>query len=402
MAALRLVRLYLPNCNDGSIDDLLENRTVLSLLRDANYEDKLIVDLIVEAEQTEAILDEFNDRFGEQDGFQAVVSSVEAVARHPEEEVEEESADSEKDEEERLRGGLRVSREELYTALSESLGIDRVFLAMVVLSTIVAALGLVRDDLAVLIGAMVIAPLLGPNVALSLAVTLGDLHLLRKAAATGLTGIAIAFAVSVSLGAVLTVNPEVEAIADRTHVELSHFGLAMGAGAAGAIAHTRGMAGPVIGVMVAVALAPPLVACGLLLGAGLPKASFGAGLLVLVNLLSIHLAGAVSFLVQGVRPRDHAEAERAKTTSRTAIALLLLLLAALAAVMYYADQSQRGPRGQSRMTVPSGDYGRSIINNSAGSAPASIRRDSASLTATLSFLPSASPLTLSAPSITNR
>jgi uncharacterized membrane protein len=49
-----------------------------------------------------------------------------------------------------------------------------VFVTMVVLSTIVAAIGLLKDSVAVIIGAMVIAPLLGPNVALALATALGD------------------------------------------------------------------------------------------------------------------------------------------------------------------------------------------------------------------------------------
>lgn len=334
MAALRLIRLYLPECGDGETDDLLEDREVLAVLSDVNYPKKLIIDLLVTAEQSEAVVDEFADRFGEREGFQCVVAAVEGVARHPDEEEEEDV-----DEEERVAGGLRVSREELYNALTESLGVDRVFAAMVILSAIVAALGLIRDDLAVLIGAMVIAPLLGPNVALSLAVTLGDLALLRRAALTGLAGIGIALGVSFSLGALLTVDASVAAIASRTNVELSHFSLALGAGAAGAIAFTQGMAGPVIGVMVAVALVPPLVASGLLLGAGHNTAAMGAALLTLVNILSIQLAGTVAFLLQGVRPRDWVKVERAKTTTRMAIALLLLLLLALSAVIYFARKT---------------------------------------------------------------
>ena len=60
----------------------------------------------------------------------------------------------------------------------------------------------------------------------------------------------------------LNVDPSIPEIADRTEAGLSNVGLALGAGAAGAIAFTRGMAGSVIGVMVAVALVPPLVVAG--------------------------------------------------------------------------------------------------------------------------------------------
>ncbi len=333
MASLRLIRLYLPGFKDGELDDLLEDREILAVLTDANYEDKMIVDVLAKAEQSEAILDEFAEKFGERDGFQAVVSAVEGVADHPD---EGKSSDSEKDEREQKAGGLRVSREELYNTLTETLGIDRAFLAMVILSAIVAALGLVRDDLAVLIGAMVIAPLLGPNMAISLAVTLGDIPLLGRAAMTGAVGVAGALGASLALGMFLEVDPETPAIANRTAVQLSHFGLAMAAGAAGAMAFTRGMAGPVIGVMAAVALAPPLVAAGLLMGSGHTEQAGGAALLTLVNILSIQSAGSITFLLQGVRPRTWWEEKRAKATTKVALALTLLLLASLAAAVYIA------------------------------------------------------------------
>ncbi len=333
MATFRLVRLYLPACEELETDDLFEDREVLTVVRDANYPDKLIVDLLVKAEHTETVVDEFAERFGERDGFQAIVAAVEGVLRRP----DDDESESDKDKKDQQRGGLRVSREELDNALSESLGINRVFLAMVVLSAVVAALGLVRDELAVVIGAMVIAPLLGPNIAISLAVTLGDLKLLRKAALTSLVGLAVALGVSYVLGLLLEVDPGTEIIAKRSQVELSHFGLALGAGAAGSIAFTRGIAGSVVGVMVAVALLPPLVASGLLLGSGETRQAAGAALLTLVNVLSIHLAGTVTFLVQGVRPRTWWDEDRAKKTTRIAMALMLLLLASLGAAVYYAN-----------------------------------------------------------------
>ena len=64
---------------------------------------------------------------------------------------------------------------------------------MTILSSVVAAIGLLRNDLAIIIGAMVIAPLLTPNVALSLSAVLGDMELARKAAKTNLIGLSISF-----------------------------------------------------------------------------------------------------------------------------------------------------------------------------------------------------------------
>ena len=120
-------------------------------------------------------------------GFHAVVSAVEAVLPHPDA-IEKEVADDDAPDPDGKPGYLRVSRDGLYNEFNDSLGLDRVYPAMVALSTLVAALGLLRDDVASIIGAMVIAPLLGPNVAVSLAVTLGDLGLLRRSIQTGLPG----------------------------------------------------------------------------------------------------------------------------------------------------------------------------------------------------------------------
>lgn len=76
----------------------------------------------------------------------------------------------------------RIGREDLYEDIKNGAQLTRVYrvyFAMVALSTVVAAIGLNHNSMAVIIGAMVIAPLLGPNAALSLGITLGDLSLLR-------------------------------------------------------------------------------------------------------------------------------------------------------------------------------------------------------------------------------
>ncbi|MBI1352839.1 MAG: TIGR00341 family protein [Acidobacteria bacterium] len=324
--ALRFVQLYLPQCSDDDLRELLGDREALGAWRDAHFDDKLVVHLLLQAEEAEAVMDEFEDRFGSNEGFHAVVSAVEAVLPHPDE-GKDDVAENEQDDDK--AHGLRVSRDELYNQLNDSLGVHWAYLAMAALSALVAALGLLHDDVAAIIGAMVIAPLLGPNVAISLAVTLGDLALLRRAALTGLAGFALALAVAYCLGLALEVDPEIPAIADRTRAGLGSVGLALGAGAAGAIAYTRGMAGPVIGVMVAVALAPPLVAAGLLLGAGHYAPATGALLLTAINVICINLSGTLAFVLQGVRPRRWWEEERAKTATRSAVLLCLLLLGAL-------------------------------------------------------------------------
>ena len=202
-------------------------------------------------------------------------------------------------------------------------------MAMVALSTVVAAIGLNDNSVAVIIGAMVIAPLLGPNVALSLGITLGDLSLLRQGLLTALAGIAAALVLSVIIGVLLNVDPTLSEMASRTRVGLGDIVVALASGSAGALAFTTGVSATLIGVMVAVALLPPLVTSGLLLGGGHPALAIGAFSLFLVNLICVNLAGVTTFLLQGIKPTSWWEKDRAVKATRIAIALSVVLLAVL-------------------------------------------------------------------------
>jgi uncharacterized hydrophobic protein (TIGR00341 family) len=196
----------------------------------------------------------------------------------------------------------------------------------------VASIGVLRDNLAVVIGAMVIAPLLGPNVALSLATTLGDGNLARTALKASAVGIGLALALSFAIGYFLDVDPSIHEIASRTDVGLSDAAIALAAGAAGALAFTSGVPTALVGVMVAVALLPPLVTCGLLLGSNSLQLAGRALLLFLTNLIAINLSGVVCFLFQGVSPQDWWEADKAREATIKAILLWFTLLAALVVI----------------------------------------------------------------------
>lgn len=330
---LRVMQVFVPQDTDDKLDELLEGREILGRWRDEETR-QVILHLLVPAEETEPIMDRFEQRYANTKGFHVILFPVEAVLPRPKPETEEDkdaspaSAENEKNEQQ------RISREELYDEVSEGLGVSRVFVGMTILSTVVAAVGLLRDDVAVIIGAMVIAPLLVPNVAMSLGTTLGDLDLLRRALVTNVVGVTVAFGLAVLVGALFTVNSDVPAISSRTEVGLGNIILALAAGAAGTLAFTRGLSGAVIGVMVAVALVPPLVVCGMLVGDGQIVLAARAGLLTVANIVCINLAGVATFLLQGVRPRSWWEEKRAKKATQRAIVVWTVLLAVLGLVLW--------------------------------------------------------------------
>lgn len=327
--ALRLIEMVLPEKDSEEIRELLKEHTVLEHRQLRLPDGEMLVRILLQAEQGEAVLDILGKRYAGKEGNRLVILAVEATLPRDDPEP---SATEEKSPE-------RIGREELYEDIKAAALCTRAFLTMVVLSTIVAAVGLYYNSVAIIIGAMVIAPLLGPNVALALATALGDLALLRHALLTALAGIATAIVLSVFIGVLLNVDPATPEIASRNAVGLGDIAVALAAGAAGALAFTTGASASLIGVMVAVALLPPLVTFGLLLGGGHPAMAMGALSLFLMNLICVSLAGVTTFLVQGIRPTTWLEKDRASKATRIAIGLWMTLLAALSGMILWLGKT---------------------------------------------------------------
>lgn len=293
---------------------------------------------LVDSADAGALMDAMEERLSGEDGFRLLLLPVQAALPRPDDEEDEEDGPGAESPEAEATGGgtLKIGREELHANLTDAAEPTPVFVALCALSAVVCALGLLMDDVAVVIGAMVIAPLLGPLVALSLATTLADVRLAWRGVLSGAAGLVVAFVLSATLGVLAHVDPSIPQIASRSSVSLGHVGLALAAGSAGTLAFTTGTAAALIGVMVAVALVPPLVAAGLLLGSGHMGAGAGALLLTLANLIGVNLAGVVTFLAVGIRPNRWWDAERARRSTAVAVALWGFLLAALVAAILWS------------------------------------------------------------------
>ena len=335
--ALRLIEVVLSEKDAGEVPELLEACNLLEHRQIRLADGEVLVRILLDAEQSEAVLDLLEKRYAGMEGNRVVMLPVEATlpraqpepepADTPEQSLPEEAPPEEAPPEE--RPPERLGREELYEDIKSGARLSRVYMTMVGLSTVLAAIGLQDDNVAIIIGAMVIAPLLGPNVALSLGTTLGDLPLLRHALITALAGVAAALALSVVMGVAFHVDPTSFELASRTHARLGDIVVGLASGSAGALAFTTGVSATLIGVMVAVALLPPLVTSGLLLGAGHSALAVGALSLFLMNLICVNLAGVTTFLAQGIKPTSWWEKDRAVKATRVAIALSVALLGGL-------------------------------------------------------------------------
>ena len=325
---LRHVEMICPEDRGDEVGELIGDIETLDLWHDRLMDGKIMVRILVQAEQVEAVLDRLEGRYGGMDGFRVLVTSVEVALPHPD---QAEADDAEAEAPEPSPG--RISRHELYADISAAADTSRVFLIMVFLSSVVAAIGLARSNVAIIIGAMVIAPLLGPCMALALATTLADGDLGRRAVRTMAVGIVMVLTVSMVLGMAMSDTGGAAELLSRTDVRLGDVAVALASGAAGALAFTTGVHTPLVGVMVAVALLPPLVAVGLFMGAGSAAEAGRALLLFCTNLICANLAAVATFHYRGIRPRTWWEAGKAKRASRRALALWLLLLLALVIII---------------------------------------------------------------------
>lgn len=340
--SLRLLEFNVPDDQVDSLVEAVREQEVHYVWTAAPHDGLTMVSVLLDAEGVEHVSDLLEEKLGHHDESRMLLLPVEATIPRieaPEEPDPGEDGQEAESEEEQKRA-LRISREELYEDLKSGTRLTWPYAAMIALSTVVAAVGLVRGDVAIIIGAMVIAPLLGPNIALSFAATLGDSGLARRSLTTLGAGYAIAAGVSFVLGVIMHVNPSMKEIAARTDPTFGNIALALAAGAAGSLAFTTGVPAVLVGVMVAVALLPPLTAAGLLAGAGQWRAAGGAALLLLTNIASVNLAAMVTFLLQRIGPRTLWEAEQAKKARRVAFvawAVTLLVLTALIALGHVGE-----------------------------------------------------------------
>jgi uncharacterized hydrophobic protein (TIGR00271 family) len=225
----------------------------------------------------------------------------------------------------RVQGSLTLAEHaETYRTVRDGSRARPDFFVLVAMAAAVATLGLLMDSPAVIIGAMVIAPLMSAILGISLGVAQGDMPLLWQAAKATLLGAGLVIAVAALVTAVIPDRSLTAEILARVQPSLLDLGVALAAGIVAVYAHCRReMVGALAGVAIAVALVPPLAAIGIGLTMLDGTIAGGATLQFLTNLSAIVAAGAIVFLLFGFRADP---GERFRVFSRSMIGVIALLL----------------------------------------------------------------------------
>jgi uncharacterized hydrophobic protein (TIGR00341 family) len=319
---VKLVKICSSSANRPTIEAIAETHSARLITRQETDEAAASpVELLVSDQALQAVLDSLQRALGSSPEDTVVVIAVEAALPRA------------SDEQRREEDKAIATREALFDQAEKSARLDSNYLVLVALSTLVAAIGLLEDNVAVVIGAMVIAPLLGPNLALGLGSALGDRGLIKQALQAGAVGLGLALLLSLLIGWLLPVDLGSHELMQRTEVGVESVALALASGAAAALSLTTGLSSVLVGVMVAVALLPPTAALGMMLGAAHLELAGRAALLLAVNVVSVNLAAKLVFLARGIRPRTGSERQIARQSIRVYLLVWLVTLAVLTAVI---------------------------------------------------------------------
>lgn len=219
------------------------------------------------------------------------------------------------------------------------------FATLMLFASVIASIGVVVESTAVVIGAMLIAPLMVPLMGTAYGITMGWLRRTGRCAGIALIGIGTGIVTGAIVGSVVpravdvNSNTEILARIAPTTVDLA---VAVAAGAAGAYALTRrDVSDSLPGVAVAISLVPPLTVVGLCWQQGAWSAGNGALLLFLTNAAAILVAGGATFLFVGAAPIERVSHSQERVSTLVVSVVSLAGVVALLLMLNGASLAQR-------------------------------------------------------------
>jgi uncharacterized hydrophobic protein (TIGR00271 family) len=211
----------------------------------------------------------------------------------------------------RLIGWIRptltqVEQDDIVRTAQDNALLNIDYMIMILVSATIATFGLLLNSAAVIIGAMLVAPLMSPLTALSTGLTVGRVWMAQRALMTLFIGVLASFLIALVIGVLLPVTTLTAEMNARGVPTLLDAGVALAAGVAGAYATARkDIPAALAGVAIAAALMPPICTIGLGVAFGENELAFGATLLFLTNIICIIAAGVAVYVWLGMRFRTY-------------------------------------------------------------------------------------------------
>ncbi|MFW5976842.1 MAG: TIGR00341 family protein [Bacillota bacterium] len=218
------------------------------------------------------------------------------------------------------------TRESLITYAHENSQLNLEFITLIIVSAIIATLGLLLDNVAIIVGSMVIAPMLGPILGITVGIVLGEADLIKQGVSSEIIGTVVAIMVGFIIGIII---PEIEitnSLEIRTLPTLADLLIALSAGAASAYSLMKGKLTSLVGVMVAASLIPVTGTIGIGISLGRQDMIVGALLLLIGNFLGLILANTLVLYLEGLRPQIWYKHKAKKIVKKSVIFIVISVI----------------------------------------------------------------------------
>jgi uncharacterized hydrophobic protein (TIGR00341 family) len=226
----------------------------------------------------------------------------------------------------------RASIEELTQYVTKLADLNFTYISLTILSVVLAAIGLIKNDLVTVIASMIIAPMLGPLIGISFGALTNRKEILKE----GLKAVIISIALSVFIGALIgfiydlsSVEPS-EFIIARGQASLIDLVIAIASGLTAGILFVSGGSIALVGVAAAAALIPVIVNTGIAFGMGEWTIAYGSFILFITNITCVILGCMIIFWLRNVEPQEVVEKAKAKKTQRMQIIAIAIIFAIVA------------------------------------------------------------------------
>ncbi len=330
---MRLIQVVIPEGKREEIIELLTEKGIDYVISPETSQRKYsdVLYFPIPKEGVEEILDELRKSGLEENGF-TVVTKAEAIVAREFEELKERYQESEEVDE------SKVARQELKASAENLSPSSPTYYLLLLAASLIASAGILLDNAAIVVGSMVIAPLIGPAMASCVGTIINDESLFYSGVKKQILGVLVVVASSIAFSRVafsimLPVNLDLLSLSQVTHqINPSFLSLvvALGSGLAGAFSLTAGINSALVGVMISVALLPPAAAAGIGIAIANLEIAMNASIILLINLVSINLAGTFTLWFQGYKPGRWYEQEGAKEATKRRISVLMVLLLVIA------------------------------------------------------------------------
>lgn len=325
---MRQVQVTVPEEFDGEVDEVLDQYTNDITSNEAEKQGAEVIEFTatVDDDEIDDVTEELKDTDIESGDLSIRVLEQESLIKKGQ----------------KTKGSASLlSQEEIYSKAQEFSGFSKAQWTLVGLSSAISAYGLILNNLIVVIGAMMLAPMLSPFVSGAISMVIGDSSLMKDTLFSGLMSFLLAIAISfiAVLPFPVTMNSALKTIVSFGFPVII---LSFLVGAAAAFTFATGFRDQIAGVAVAVALVPPLAASGIGLRMGNPVYALHAASIAAINILAVLISGYISFRLIGLSPTTYYKQKEADKLRKIVPIALVILLVVLAPIGYTTFQDYQG------------------------------------------------------------